>query len=78
MANSTTDLERRPCKKCGCPLIFVVGPNGKPIPLDERSPTYSIGTDLTGQPTAVLAQAYVSHFKTCSFANDFSGGKKKR
>lgn len=68
---------RRPCKACGCPLVFVVGPNGKEIPLDERTPVYAVRKDLCDNPFAAkLENAYVSHFSTCPSANRFSGGKK--
>lgn len=63
----TTD---RPCRACGCPLIFVEGPNGKPIPLDKRSPTYEIR-----EGKAVRSEAMVSHFATCPKAGAFSGRK---
>lgn len=70
------EVERRPCKKCGCPLALVPGPNGKTIPLDMRSQVYIITKDLTGEPVAQPTEAFVSHFRTCPKANDFSGSKR--
>jgi hypothetical protein len=65
--------ERRPCKACRCPLHLVVGPNGKLIPLDERSPVYRVTTDMLGNPVAErVPDVFVSHFATCPKANDFS------
>lgn len=74
----TDGAELRACKACSCPLIIVPGPNGKRIPLDARSQTYVVKSDLMGHAVAELApNTFVSHFKTCSSANEFSKGKKK-
>lgn len=71
------DVERRPCKKCKVPLVLVMGPNGKTIPLDERAPVYRIVTDLTGAPVCErVPDAFVTHFSTCPEANHFSGSKR--
>lgn len=65
----------RPCKECGCPLIFVMGPNGKTLPLDKRSPVFHIIKDLTGNDVVErLPGAYVTHFCTCPSAAKFSRG----
>lgn len=70
--------EKRPCKACGCPLWLVVGPNGKTIPLDLRSPVYTVGHDLVGAEVAVRSDAaFVSHFTTCPKADTFSKGKRR-
>jgi hypothetical protein len=69
--------EYRPCRACGCPLRFVPGPNGKPIPLDLRSPVYRVTADLVGAPLAERdTAAYVSHFCSCAKASEFSGAKR--
>lgn len=71
-------VELRPCKACGCPLAFVTGPNGKKLPLDLRSTTYVIKKDMTGHAVAQASpEAWVSHFKTCPKAGDFSASKKR-
>lgn len=71
-------VEYRPCRACGCPLALVTGPNGKKIPLDLRSPVYTIVKDLMGMATAEpMPDFFVSHFKTCAKAGDFSGAKKR-
>lgn len=73
----TAEIERRNCRACGCPLAFVPGPNGKKIPLDERSAVYRIANDMLGNPVAEkVTDAYVTHFASCAKANDFSGKKK--
>jgi hypothetical protein len=73
-----TEPLRRACKGCGCPLIFVTGPNGKIIPLDERAQVYRLGKDLMGEPVAeVVAGAYVTHYASCPKASDFSKGKRR-
>lgn len=70
--------ERRPCSKCGCPLVIVMGPNGKKIPLDARAPTYRVVPDLVGGMVAEKAVgAMVSHFASCPRANDFSASKRR-
>lgn len=66
----------RPCKACGRKLAFVPGPNGKAIPLDLQSPVYAIRKDLAGGMVAEKAEAYVSHFASCSKASTFSRGKR--
>lgn len=72
------EIERRACLKCGAPLAFVVGPNGKKIPLDQRAQVYRIITDLTGAPVCEqVPDAFVTHFASCPKANDFSGSKKR-
>ena len=68
--------EARPCRACGCPLVFIEGPNGKPIPLDTRSVVYRVEEQLDGTERAVVAKGhYVSHFRTCTKPGLFSGGK---
>lgn len=75
----TDGVEYRACKKCGCPLAFVVGPNGKHIPLDVRTAVYSIGRDLTGAPLAQRIQgAHPTHFATCPKADSFSSKSRGR
>jgi hypothetical protein len=71
------DVERRPCAKCGCPLAIVTGPSGKKIPLDLRSPVYSLAADLSGHPVAQKAPAFVTHFATCPSASAFGKGRKR-
>ena len=71
------DLERRPRRACGAPLVFVPGPNGKKLPLDERSQVYRIVTDLAGAEVAeAVGQVYVSHSQTCTSPNRFSASKR--
>lgn len=67
----------RPCKKCGCPLMFVTGPSGKVIPLDIRTKVYVVSKDMLGNATAQPApDHHVSHFATCPAASSFSKSKK--
>lgn len=69
---------QRACKACGCPLMFLAGPNGKTIPLDMRAVVYRVGKDLTGEPVAEPdSNAHVSHFASCPKASDFSKGKRR-
>lgn len=74
-------LYRRNCVKCGCPLGFGKTYEGKTIPLDLRAPVYCVtGEGGPNQDSGVVRthMAFVSHFATCKFANEFSGSKKKK
>lgn len=72
-------IEFRPCTKCKCPLAIVIGPNGKKIPLDIRTPCYTLGKDLAGNPVAEPAKdAHPTHFATCSHSSEFSKAKPRR
>ena len=74
------DYATTPCRGCGKPVVFVtaVGADGKhvTVPLDPRAPVYVRESD--GEGGAVWAKAdkrspiMVSHFATCSHANQFS------
>ncbi len=71
-------MTERPCKACGCPLTIATQANGKPIPLDRRSPVYRFEKDLTGTLVAVRdTTAFVSHFATCPKAEQFSAAKRR-
>ena len=71
-------------------IIKADGKPGR-LPLDPRAPVYFVGgrTDPDGVPCASkanglrdplvenpLPEAYVSHFSTCSKANDFSASNR--
>jgi hypothetical protein len=71
-------VERRNCRGCGKPLLFVKDANGKVHPLDASAPVYMLQADLTGATIAVRTTAYVSHFSTCPKANDFSASNRGR
>lgn len=63
----------RPCRACGAPLIFAKTPEGKTVPLDKSAPVYLVAE--TG--LAIRAnRCFVSHFKSCPKASEFSAGKK--
>jgi hypothetical protein len=80
------DFARVPCKGCGRPVIFVTafradGMASK-VPLDPIAPVYSQQPDGEGGFIWVLIDKkqtpmFVSHFATCSKANDFSGRGQK-
>jgi hypothetical protein len=68
---------RRPCKGCGRPLVFIKdSKTGEIVPLDTQAPVWTIETDMLGEEVAVRVDAFVSHFSTCSVANDFSKGRR--
>ena len=63
------------CKGCGKEITWGTTVDGKIIPLDVSAPVYAASPD---GPTVVRSYiAWVSHFATCSRANDFSGSRKK-
>lgn len=57
-------------KKCVCgqEITFAMGPNGKPIPLENRTQVY--GIDSRGHALPV-PDVYVNHYRTCPRANEF-------
>ena len=73
------DAKTTPCKGCGKPVVFAIDTEQKIQCLDPTPPVYGhIGTAANGDPLVrrILGGA-VSHFSTCSHANDFSKSKKK-
>lgn len=70
-----------PCRGCGKQVVFITDNNGKRQVLDPVSPVFhrikdpDSGTHFWIQETG--GQAMVSHFRTCSRANDFSGKNRK-
>lgn len=69
------------CRGCGRPITWAAltrkdGTAGR-IPLDVRAPVYSVANVEGGAIASRLPGAYVSHFATCSKANDFSNCKRK-
>jgi hypothetical protein len=71
--------QSRPCKLCGRPIIFARNDvTGGIIPLDIKAQTYV--TDGRGKckpAKSRTAYVFVSHFATCSHANEFSHKGKK-
>lgn len=69
------------CKGCGAEIIWAKNENGKMIPLDAKAPVYAliIGQNIRDArcEKSHSPRAYVTHFATCSKANEFSGSKKK-
>lgn len=66
--------------KCGKKIFFAKDENGKTQVLDLVAPVYVCeGTDLNATGTVRrLPFAYVSHFATCSAADEFSRKKGKQ
>lgn len=76
MTRLPTGYATTPCRGCGKQVIFVTTAEGKTCPLDPVAPVFVRQRD--GEGGAVWAQdrsgeILVSHFSTCSRANDFSG-----
>lgn len=62
------------CKGCGKEVIFAVDENGKTQVLDKSAPVYvenGVG-HMRGPGVQRENRGYVTHFATCSKANDFS------
>lgn len=67
-------MNRVPCGGCGKQIVFGTLPNGKRVPLDPSAPVYSVAEDGTCDR---VQGVMVSHFATCSHANDFSASKRR-
>lgn len=64
------------CKGCGKSIMFGKTVDGKIVPLDPVPPVY-----VWSDPDRAWVReknAFVSHFATCSKANDFSASKKQK
>ncbi len=62
-------LKTTPCKGCGKPVVFVRDAAGKTQILDPRAPCWIVDANGIAQR---VQNAMVTHFATCSKANDFS------
>ena len=76
------DYATVPCKGCGRPVIFVTAFRADgtttTVPLDPSAPIYAREPDGEGggvwsRVDPKTAPIFVSHFATCSNANQFSG-----
>ena len=82
MTSPFLDTDKTPCRGCGRPMIWGIQVNKDGtetrIPLDPSAGVYRTkGRDAKGNILVERdADAFVSHFKTCSKANDFSRSKK--
>jgi hypothetical protein len=69
------------CKGCGAKILWAINPaTGGKIPLDIRAPIYRVLLKQDGTYEALKedqGEFGVSHFATCSKANDFSRSKPK-
>lgn len=70
--------KRARCYGCGAEILWVTSPLGKPLPLDAGSVVYELTDRIhEGRPVVrIRRHAWVSHFRTCPKASQFSGGKK--
>lgn len=67
------------CKDCGKKVIFAKDTEGKTQILDPVPPIFgALSADPDGTPRVRrILGGYVSHFATCSHANEFSASKKE-
>ena len=71
-------MKTTPCRGCGKPIVFGETMDKKKIPLDPRPPVYRSVTMADDGTPLIVERAmliYVSHFATCSVANQFSRKK---
>ncbi len=69
------------CRGCGKPIVFAMGPNGKLIPLDPKPHVYTVESESVDSSQLVarlVPGAMVTHFATCTAANQFSGSGVKK
>lgn len=65
------------CKGCGRKIFWGETGEGKKIPLDASAPVYEFN-GKSNKITRTSSMVFVSHFSTCSKANDFSHGKSPK
>ncbi len=69
------------CQACGCPIEFIIGPNGNSIPVRKVRTIYymtdtgQLAKDELAEDGVHKPDRYVSHFETCSDPGRFSRGK---
>ena len=64
--------------KCGKNIVWGITGEGKRVPLDPRAPVYAIVEIKIGETKICRTSlSMVTHFATCSNANEFSASKKK-
>lgn len=67
------------CKGCGRPIVWATKEDGGKVPLDATAPVFAlteVADEIGAAEPVVLAKRaerhLVSHFATCSHANEFS------
>jgi hypothetical protein len=71
------------CKGCGATIIWALNPvTGKTVPIDPKPPIYRV-IEVNAKVECIREEVEspdilgVSHFATCSKANQFSGGGRQ-
>lgn len=66
------------CKGCHKEIVWGRDEKGTAIPLDPRAPVYKLGPVGANGEAEITRDhgAMVSHFATCSHANEFGKGRK--
>jgi len=77
----------KPCKGCGRMILWARTSTGQRIPLDPAAPVYRIDADGGGGEVVAsliprtdreqVGGSAVSHFATCTKADQFGAGKRK-
>ncbi len=68
--------ERRTCKGCSQPIMFILDDKGVLQPLDLAAPVFVVQMDMTNDERAIRTSAYVSHFSTCPKRDQFSKSRR--
>lgn len=79
------DIRTTPCRGCGKRVMFVTTADGAKVPLDVVAPVFHRIWDPDSQAAFWVSDsqgggertAFVSHFATCSHANEFSGSRRR-
>jgi hypothetical protein len=88
MKRKPPQCEEGACEGCGNRILWIVTATGARVPLDPVAPTYVLHVlnDAADPPRmrwepanqeADQEPSFVSHFATCSAANNFSGRNKE-
>lgn len=78
MARTETAGTKRPCRACGMQLEFLLGPNGRVVPLQRVRQVYARESGATDRAVSFgSGELFVSHFETCPKASSFSRGQRR-
>lgn len=67
----------RPCRACGRMLTFAMGPNEKPLPLEQVKNPYTLAWNPVAKrydaiPRDFAEDVFVNHWQTCPKAGELS------
>lgn len=68
---------KRPCEACGAKIVFILGPDGKRIPVQKVRLLYTVNeegdhlTRLRELVGGIPKHVYISHYETCPSPEQF-------